>query len=125
MHCLIHNLLLLFFFTNTMTVGSHNKNELVQVLEKVLSDDSFKVKTPSTIEARKCAEELLTWCLDCINSTLLNAFNKTLADSLKKVIGAASTKSFAYNNEKLWRKFFSFMIQSRFRGSMEAIFKYC
>ena len=58
------------------------------MLEKVLSDDSFKVKTPSTIEARKCAEELLTWCLDCKNSTLLNVFNKTLADSQKKVIGA-------------------------------------
>jgi len=44
--------------------------------------------------------------LDCKNSTLLDAFNKTLTISLKKVIGAASNKKFEYNNEKLWRKFF-------------------
>jgi len=77
-------------------------------LEEVLSpsDDSFKVKTPSTIEARRCAEVLLTWCLDCKNISLLDKFNKTLTDSVIKVISAASTKSFTHNNEKLWRKFF-------------------
>ena len=78
----------------------------MQVLEEVLSDDSFKVETPSTIDERKCAETLLTWCLDCKNSTLLNEFSKTLTNSLKKVIGTASNKKFEYNNEKLWQKFF-------------------
>ena len=85
-----------------------NKNELVLVLEKVLSqsDDSFKVKTPSTIEARKCAEKLLAWCLDNKNISLVDEFSITLTNLMEKVISASSSKSFTHNNEKLWRNFF-------------------
>ena len=75
-------------------------------LEQVLADDSFKVKTPSTIEARRCAEKLLQWCLNSENVDLLNEFTKKLTESLQNVIRAASTKSFNTNYEKIWRGFF-------------------
>ena len=39
---------------------SHDENELVKALEKVLSDDSSRSRyIPSTMEARRCAEGLL------------------------------------------------------------------
>ena len=68
----------------------------MKALEQVLSDDSFKVKTPSTIEAGRCAETLLQWCLNSENIDLLNEFTKKRTESLQKVIRAASIKSLNY-----------------------------
>ena len=78
----------------------------MKALHQLLSDDSFKIKTPATINARNSADELLKWCLDSRNNDTLKEFTKTLTDSLSQVIKASSNKSFAYNNDKLWRKFF-------------------
>jgi len=81
-------------------------NELVIALEQLLSDDSFKIKTPSTIEARKSTDELMKWCLNGGNYAAVKKFTNILTDSLNKVIKAAFNKSFAYSNDKLWRQFF-------------------
>lgn len=79
---------------------------LVKALEQVLADDSFKVNAPPTIQARKSAESLLKWCLKSENSNILNEFTKKLTESLQKVITLSATKSFSYNNNKIWRGFF-------------------
>ena len=89
---------------------NNNDNELARALKQVLDDDSFKVKAPATIAARKSADELLNWCLGTKNSEFLEDFTKHLADSLTKVIKASSTRSFAYNNDKLWKK--NFLLRS-------------
>ena len=78
----------------------------MKALHQLLSDDSFKIKTPKTIGARNSAQDLLKWCLDVINNEKLTKFTKALTDSLNTVIKAASNKSFKFNNDKLWRKFF-------------------
>ena len=39
--------------------GHDEGNELVSALNQVLDDDSFKMKAPATIAARKSADELL------------------------------------------------------------------
>ena len=83
-----------------------NIPQLVKALHELLADDSFKVKTPTTIHARNSAQELLKWCLDSTNNEKLTKFTNTLTDSLNKVIKAASNKSFKFNNDKLWRKFY-------------------
>ena len=61
-------------------------NELVIALEQLLSDDSFKIKTPSTIEARKSTDELMKWCLNGGNYAAVKKFTNILTDSLNKVI---------------------------------------
>jgi len=69
-----------------------HKNELVRALEEVLSDDSFKVNAPPTIERK----------------STLNEFTQKLSASLKGIITASMTmtKSFSYNNDRIWRNFF-------------------
>ena len=90
-----------------------HENELVKALEEVLSNDSFKVKAPSTIEARRCAEELLRWCLKNENSGALNKFTIKLTESLQTVLRAASTKLFTTNHDKYGKdSFFYGPIQS-------------
>lgn len=83
-----------------------HKNELVVTLEQVLSDDSFKIRAPPTIEARESAERLLQWCITNANSALLTEFTEKLTDSMNMVIKASLRKSFKYNYDKLWKKFF-------------------
>ena len=83
-----------------------HENELVLALQDVLSDDSFKVKAPPTIQSRKSAEQLLEWCLRNENKDRVNAFTLKLLGSLKGVIKASITKVFSYNTEKIWRNFF-------------------
>ena len=46
---------------------------LVKSLQQVLADDSFKINSSVTIQARKSAEMLLEWCLQNINDCKLNA----------------------------------------------------
>ena len=82
------------------------KNELVRALEEAMSDDSFKINAPPTIECRKSAERLLEWCCRKENSDALNKFTQELADSLRKVITTSKTKKFSRNCEKIWRNFF-------------------
>jgi len=89
-------------------------HELVRALRQVLDDNSFKVNAPATIAARKSAGELLNWCLDTKNSEVLHKFTKSLTDSFAKVIKPSFNKSFAYNNDKLWKKFFLLRSSSDF-----------
>ena len=97
---------MLFYLSEPGHSHDIHENELVKALEKVLSDDSFKIKVPSTIEARRCAEELLRWCVNNENTSQLNKFTETLKELLQRVISQASTKSFRTNNDKIWRGFF-------------------
>ena len=39
------------------------ENVVITAVRQVLSDDSFKISSPVTVEARKQAESLSTWCL--------------------------------------------------------------
>ena len=73
---------------------------------EVLSDDSFKVNAPLTIESRKSSERLLEWCCKKENSDNLNEFTQKLSASLKGIITASMTKRFSYNTDKIWRNFF-------------------
>ena len=83
-----------------------HKNELVRALEEALSDDSFKINAPPTIECRKSSERLLEWCCRKENSDVLNKLAQELADSLRKVIATSKTKKFSHNCEKIWRNLF-------------------
>ena len=75
-------------------------------LQQVLSDNSFKINSSVTIQARKSAEMLLEWCLQNINDCKLNAFSKQLVQSLKQVISSSVTKSYSHSKDKLWKGFF-------------------
>ena len=80
---------------------------LVMALDQVLADDSFKVNSPKTIEARKSAETLLTWCMDSKNKDRLKKFTRQWEHSLKEVIISSGAKRlWSYNYDKLWRGFF-------------------
>ena len=39
------------------------ENVVITAVRQVLNDDSFKISSPVTVEARKQAERLLEWCL--------------------------------------------------------------
>ena len=79
---------------------------LVKSLQQVLADDSFKINSPVTIQARRSAEMLLEWCLQNVNDEKLNTFSKQLLQSLKQVITSSATKSHNHSKEKLWKGFF-------------------
>ena len=96
---------------------------MIKALEQVLADDSFKIKAPSTIETRRCAEELLGWCLNSDNTDALSNFTKKLTDSLEKVIKAASTKLFTINFEKMWKGLFLLRSKPEFRSQWAAFLK--
>ena len=93
---------------------SHScENELVKSLLQVLSDDSFKVKTTSTIEAKRCAEALLKWCLNSENAGLLNDFTKNLIESL------GNQRSI----KKIWTGFFLLRLKSKFINQWTSFLK--
>ena len=100
-----------------------HKNELVRALEEVLSDDSFKINVPPTIESRKSSERLLEWCCKKENSDTLNEFTQKLSASLKKVITASMTKSFSYNTDKIWRNFFLLRTSPEFINEWKTFLK--
>ena len=79
---------------------------LVKSLRQVLADDSFKINSPVTIQAKKSAEMLLEWCLQNASDEKLNSFSKQLLQSLKQVISSSATKSYSHSKEKLWKGFF-------------------
>ena len=81
-------------------------NVLVRVLQHVLEDESFKIKTPATIQARESAECFLEWCLNEHNRDGLKVFTEWLTGCLQNVISSSVTKSFNYNKEKMWREFY-------------------
>ena len=56
-------------------------------LDQVLTDNSFKVNSPKTFEARKSAESVLRWCMDSKNKDGLEEFTRQLEYSLKLVRG--------------------------------------
>ena len=72
------------------------------------------------IEARRCAEELLGWCMNSDNTDALSNFTKKLTDSLEKVIKAASAKSFTINFEKMWKGLFLLQSKPEFRSQWAA-----
>lgn len=79
---------------------------MVKVLHLILEDDTFKINTPSIIQAKESAEKMLKWCLSDPNRTSVDTFAKNLTESLQNVISSSVTKSFDYNKEKLWREFY-------------------
>ena len=79
---------------------------LLKSLQQVLANNSFKINSPVTIQARKSAEMLQEWCLLNVNDAKLNAFSKQLVQSLKQVISSSATKSYSHSKEKLWKGFF-------------------
>lgn len=79
---------------------------LVNALQQTLDDESFKINSPVTVQARKSAEVLLEWCLRNKDDNKLNSFSRQLLQSLKQVILSSRTKSYAYSKEKLWKGFF-------------------
>ena len=89
------------------------ENVLVKALKHVLDDDSFKINTPSTVQARKSAESLLDWCLNNEMDDKLIEFTKQLTASLKQICSSA-TKSFALNKQKLWKEFHLLRISQEF-----------
>ena len=78
----------------------------MNALQQTLDDESFKINSPVTVQARKSAEVLLEWCLRNKNDDKLNSFSKQLLQSLKQVIQSSRAKSYAYSKEKLWKGFF-------------------
>ena len=78
------------------------ENVVITAVRQVLNDDSFKISSPVTVEARKQAESLLEWSLMYDNKVpLLNKFRR-----IKREVLSSSPKSFHYNKGKMWRGFF-------------------
>ena len=78
----------------------------MKALQLVLVHGSFKINTPSVIQARESAGKFLEWCLSNSNKDSLDAFTKQLVECLQDVISSSVTKFFCYNKEKLWRNFY-------------------
>ena len=91
---------------NSLSAAAPASEILVKALQQILDDDSFKINSPVTVQARKSAEMLLEWCLRNINDDKLNAFGEQLLQSLKQVILSSRTKSYSHSKEKLWKGFF-------------------
>lgn len=77
----------------------------------VLNDDSFKINTPSTIQARKSAKSLLDWCLynemdgRFINFTIVSMI--LLSNWLTATdICSSATTLFTLDKQKLWKEFY-------------------
>jgi len=83
------------------------ENILLKALRVVLEDQSFQIKTPTTIKTREAAKEFLKWCCLELSASKVDAFSKKLTESLQKVIDGAK-KSFTYNKEKIWKQFYLF-----------------
>ena len=81
------------------------ENVVIIAVRQVLND-SFKISSPVTVEARKQAESSLEWCLTDDNKDKLDAFTEQISKDLKRIIVSSSTKSFHYNKGKMWRRFF-------------------
>ena len=79
---------------------------LVESLQEVLKDKSFDIKTPVTIQTRESAVNLLGWCLKDANKDIVKASVMQLTEQLQNVIFSSVKKSFSYNKEKMWKKFF-------------------
>ena len=92
---------------NSLSAAAPASEILVKALQQILDDDSFKINSPVTVQARKSAEMLLEWCLRNINDDKLNAFGEQLLQSLKQVILSSRTKSYSHSKEKLWKGFFN------------------
>lgn len=66
-------------------------NVLVRVLQYVLEDESFEIKTPATIQTREAATEFLEWCLNKHNKNSLHTFTEWLTECLQSVISSSVT----------------------------------
>ena len=110
------------FYPQFSVFNIGHENKLVLAL---VSDDSFKVKSPPTIQSRKSAEQLLEWCLRTENKDSVNAFTCKLLGSLKGAIKASVTKVFSYNTEKIWRKFFLLQSSPEFVTQWKTFLKAC
>ena len=93
------------------------------VLQHVLEDESFKIKTPATIQARESAEKFLEWCLKEHNKESLNIFTEWLTECLQNVISSSVTKSFNYNKEKMWREFYLLRTSEEFIKHWKDLFQ--
>jgi len=51
------------FYTVAIPLVDRHDNVLVKALQQVMDDGSYKINTPAIINTRKCAENLLNWCL--------------------------------------------------------------
>ena len=96
------SIIIRLFYTVAILLVDRHDNALVKALQQVMNDDFFKINTPAIINARKCAENLLNWCLTTANLCRLNSFSKKFTECLQQVIQSSATKSFTYNKEKLW-----------------------
>ena len=74
------------------SVDEH-KATFLKVLKNILDDDSFKITSPTTTEARKVAVGLLEWCTTDINKQHFDTFIKTLFNSLQKPLMLSSRQS--------------------------------
>ena len=93
------------------------ENVVIIGVRQVLNDDSFKISSPVTVEARKQAESLLEWYLTDDNKEKLDAFTEQISKDLKRIIVSSSTKSFHYNKGKMWRGFFHYVPQRALSNS--------
>jgi len=71
-----------------------NDNVLVEALQQVMDDGSFKINTPAIINKRKCAKMVLDKQQVCVVWT---GINKKITECLQQVILSSATKSFKYN----------------------------
>ena len=85
--------------------AAEEENVLVKSLQDVLKDKSFEIRTPVTIQTRQSAVGLLEWCLRDANKWIVKAFVKQLTATTNG-ISSSVKKSFSYNKENMWKKFY-------------------
>ena len=81
-----------------------HEDTFFKVLKDILDGDSFKIMSPTAIEARKVAVDLVEWCISDINKQHFETFIKTFFNSLQKLLILCSRRS--CNREILWRNYF-------------------
>jgi len=52
-----------FCYIVAIPLVDQHDNVLVKALQQVMDDGSLKINTPAIINTRKCAENILNWCL--------------------------------------------------------------
>ena len=94
---------------------------VVNALEEVLQDPSFKTSSPVAAGALQAATTLLQWCQDAENEPAVSAFSEKLVMDLSEPFAASSSGRRPLNREKLWKALWSVRSSSGFTSRWIAL----
>ena len=90
-----------------------NRSTLLNALEEVLRDPSFRTSSPVAADALKAATKLLQWCQDKENEPAVCTFSEKIASDISEPFTLSSGRC-PLNREKLWKSFWAVRSSSDF-----------